>query len=180
MSMSRVSRESSSRRLAKRLALTARRGSPTKAASATPGLPGHVAAIATLHSFDVDETPVVTGLAHRPGELVRAHSTVELRSAHIGLEVLVIRAGAQAEQVAIIGILQKPGAARDTALPGARPEVRADGERYVITAEREIVLQCGDSSITLTRAGKVLIKGNYLVSCSTGYNRIKGAAVDIN
>ncbi len=58
--------------------------------------------------------------------------------------------------------------------------MRVDGDRYLIRAEREIVLQCGDSSITLTRAGKVLIKGNYVVSYSTGYNRIKGATVDIN
>jgi hypothetical protein len=58
--------------------------------------------------------------------------------------------------------------------------VQADGDRYEISAEREIVLRCGDSSITLTRAGKVIIKGNYILSRSTGYNKIKGAAIDIN
>jgi hypothetical protein len=50
----------------------------------------------------------------------------------------------------------------------------------VLTAEREMVLRCGEASITLTRAGKVIIKGAYIVSRSTGYNKIKGAAVDIN
>jgi hypothetical protein len=49
-----------------------------------------------------------------------------------------------------------------------------------VSAEREIVLRCGDASITLTRAGKVIIKGRYVVSRSTGYNKIKGATVDIN
>jgi hypothetical protein len=58
--------------------------------------------------------------------------------------------------------------------------VDADEDRYVISAEREIVLKCGDSSITLTRAGKVIIKGNYILSRSSGYNKVKGAAVDIN
>ena len=50
----------------------------------------------------------------------------------------------------------------------------------MLTAEREIVLKCGEASITLTRAGKVLIKGTYVLSRSSGYNKIKGAAVDIN
>jgi uncharacterized protein (DUF2345 family) len=58
--------------------------------------------------------------------------------------------------------------------------VQADDERVVVTAEREIVLRCGDASITLTRAGKVLIKGTYVLSRARGYNKIKGAAVDIN
>jgi hypothetical protein len=43
-----------------------------------------------------------------------------------------------------------------------------------------VVLRCGDASITLTQAGKVIIRGNYIVSRSSGYNKIKGAAVDIN
>ena len=58
--------------------------------------------------------------------------------------------------------------------------IKADNDRFVVSAEREIVLQCGDASITLTRAGKVLIRGNYVLSQATGYNRIKGAAIDIN
>jgi uncharacterized protein (DUF2345 family) len=55
-----------------------------------------------------------------------------------------------------------------------------DDQRIVLSAEREITLQCGEASITLTRAGKVLIKGTYVLSRSSGYNKIKGAAVDIN
>jgi hypothetical protein len=55
-----------------------------------------------------------------------------------------------------------------------------DGKRLVLTAEREIILRCGDASITLTRAGKILIRGRYLTSESKGYNKIKGAVVDIN
>jgi len=58
--------------------------------------------------------------------------------------------------------------------------VQSDDNRLVLSAEREIVLKCGNASITLTRAGKVLINGTYVVSRSSGYNKIKGAAVDIN
>ncbi|MEW5071937.1 hypothetical protein AB1P14_09365, partial [Pseudomonas aeruginosa] len=38
----------------------------------------------------------------------------------------------------------------------------------------------GKASITLTRAGKVIIRGAYLSSRSTGVNRIKGGSVQIN
>ena len=41
-------------------------------------------------------------------------------------------------------------------------------------------LRCGKASITLTRAGKVLIRGAYLLSRSSGVNRIKGGSVQIN
>ena len=55
-----------------------------------------------------------------------------------------------------------------------------DGEQLTVTADREIVLRCGEASITLTRAGKVIIRGAYVVSRSSGANRIKGACVQIN
>ena len=59
-------------------------------------------------------------------------------------------------------------------------EVTVDRKRVVFDAEEEIVLRCGEASITLTKAGKVLIKGSYLISRSSGANRIKGGSVQIN
>jgi len=55
-----------------------------------------------------------------------------------------------------------------------------DGDRVVFEAKKEIVLKCGESSITLTKAGKILIKGKYLVNRSSGVNRIIGGSVQIN
>jgi hypothetical protein len=52
-----------------------------------------------------------------------------------------------------------------------------DGKALVLEAKEQIVLRCGKASITLTRAGKVLVQGAYLSSRSTGLNRIKGGAV---
>ena len=52
--------------------------------------------------------------------------------------------------------------------------------RLTLAAEKEIVLTCGKSSITLTRAGKVLIRGAYISSRSSGAHRIKGGSVQIN
>lgn len=59
-------------------------------------------------------------------------------------------------------------------------EVTVDRKRLIFDAEEEIVLRCGEASITLTSAGKVLIKGSYLISRSSGANRIKGGSVQIN
>jgi hypothetical protein len=41
-------------------------------------------------------------------------------------------------------------------------------------------LQCGKASITLTRAGKVLINGAYVSSRSSGVNRLKGGSIQLN
>jgi hypothetical protein len=55
-----------------------------------------------------------------------------------------------------------------------------DGKRFTFDAKEQIVLRCGKSSITLTRAGKILIRGAYLLNRSSGVNRIKGGSVQIN
>ena len=69
----------------------------------------------------------------------------------------------------------------DAVLEGEKPEdVMVDGRRITFDAQDEIVLRCGKSSITLTKAGKVLIRGAYLLSRSSGVNRIKGGSVQIN
>jgi len=64
--------------------------------------------------------------------------------------------------------------------PGDAVDVTIDGKRVTFDAKEEIVLRCGKASITLTRAGKVLIRGAYLLTRSSGVNRIKGASVQIN
>lgn len=59
-------------------------------------------------------------------------------------------------------------------------EAIVDGKRISFEAENEIVLRCGKASITLTKAGKVLIKGEYVLSYSSGENRIRGGSVSVN
>jgi hypothetical protein len=55
-----------------------------------------------------------------------------------------------------------------------------DGRRVELTGQDEVVLKCGMASITLTKAGKVIIKGTYVSSGSGGVNRITGGSVQIN
>ena len=104
---------------------------------------------------------------------VCALSTVGLTSADAGAEVVVAYEQGNAGRLIIIGRVRTRADA-----PATAPTI--DGERLVFRAERELELRCGDASIVLTRAGKVLIKGNFVLTRSRGANKIKGAYVDIN
>lgn len=59
-------------------------------------------------------------------------------------------------------------------------EADVDGKRVKVTAQDEIVLQCGGASVTLRRNGRVIIRGTYVETRSEGTNRIKGGQVQIN
>lgn len=63
---------------------------------------------------------------------------------------------------------------------GEPVEAQVDGRRVVIEGKDEIVLQCGQASITLRRNGKVIIKGTHVESHASGAQRIKGGSVQIN
>lgn len=59
-------------------------------------------------------------------------------------------------------------------------EADVDGARVRITAQDEVVIQCGKASITLRRNGRILIRGTHVETASTGTNRIKGSQVRVN
>ena len=146
-----------------------------------PVTPSTEAATARLQGFGLDDQPIVSRLQAMPGRVIAARATLPLRREMIGAEVVALFDGGDRERPIIIGVLQSPEVVSKPMDSSARHlTVDADDDRFVVTAEREIVLRCGDSSITLTRSGKVIIKGSYILSRSTGYNKIKGAAIDIN
>jgi len=142
---------------------------------ATVALPAAMS-IGVLRGFDLLERPVVGGLPMSPGELVPARSTVALRHDMIGAELALTCHNGDWARPIILGVLLDDPRQR----PSAALAAEVDGERLVLQAQREVVLKCGDASITLTRAGKVIIRGQYILSRSSGYNKIKGAAIDIN
>jgi hypothetical protein len=59
-------------------------------------------------------------------------------------------------------------------------ELEIDREKIELRAARQVVLRCGSASITLRRDGKIVLRGTDILSRSTGLNRIKGGAVQIN
>jgi hypothetical protein len=108
---------------------------------------------------------------------LKAQSIVALTPDQIGKPVLLAFENENPERPIVVGLIIDPDSEATDKTPVF---MEVDGERLLLTAEREIVLRCGDASLTLTRAGKVIIKGAYVLSRSSGYNKIKGAAVDIN
>ncbi|GAB1434023.1 DUF6484 domain-containing protein [Sphaerotilus sulfidivorans] len=126
-----------------------------------------------------DRLPLVTYPGQPGTAALRARTTVDLQGAHIGRAVtLMFECGDPARPI-VTGVLRE-GAGWPIEDRPAQVEVDADGQRLVVTATEQLVLRCGKASITLTKAGKVLIEGSYLLSRSSGVNRIKGGSVQLN
>jgi Domain of unknown function (DUF6484) len=119
--------------------------------------------------------------ANTSGALVQARSLVAVSQREIGREVALAFEENDPAKPLILGLLQ---VATSYDLDGPEPqqpvEVKIDEDVLTLTAKKEITLRCGKASVTLTSAGKVLIRGEYLLSRSSGVNRIKGGSVQIN
>jgi hypothetical protein len=122
--------------------------------------------------------------------LARIASSVDptsLREANKAQEALLVFERERSDRPIVVGLLSP--ARRATA--GASPAVDADatpkpietlvdGRRVLVEAQDEIVLRCGEASITLRRNGRVVVRGAYVETRSRGVNRIKGGSVQIN
>jgi hypothetical protein len=143
-------------------------------ASPAPTIPGVI--VGTLAGFDETGTPLVAFSGNMEGGSFPARSTLALAVRQIGYELVLVFEQGDLTKPIILGCIVPKSLAQES----GRPEATLDGEQVVLSAEREIVLRCGKSSITLTRAGKVIVRGAYLLSRSSGINRIKGGSVQIN
>ena len=142
--------------------------------------------IGKLVDFTPTGEPLVDFSPSPSNSPLPAKSTVVLGKETLGSEVLLLFEATNVRKPIIIGVVQPtkfPDEKVKDVTAGqqlAASIVECDGEKVVFSAEKEIVLRCGDASITLTRAGKILIRGKYLLSRSAGVNRIKGGSVQIN
>lgn len=107
-----------------------------------------------------------------------ARSIVPIAKTDVGREALVVFETGETRVPFIVGLLWQQG--QNHPAQGNPIEAKVDGEQVVIEGKQEIVLKCGKASLTLTKAGKVLIRGTYLLSRSSGVNRVKGGSVQIN
>jgi hypothetical protein len=64
--------------------------------------------------------------------------------------------------------------------PAKTVHAKVDGETITLTAAKELVLKCGQALIILTEDGKVVVRGSYLLSRSSGVNRIQGGSIQLN
>ncbi len=134
-------------------------------------------AIGLVMDFDPEGRPLVVFADNSDETAIPARATVPLTRDDIGCEVALMFEAGDAERPIVMGRMLRP--ARPVS---DRAEVELDGkpEDLDLTARKKIVLRCGKASITLTAEGKVLIKGAYVSSRSTGQNRIKGGSVHLN
>lgn len=136
-----------------------------------PRLDGVV--IGSLVEIDPDGRAKVDFPGNPAGAPIYALTTVTVTARDRGREVALMFVQGDVCQPLLVGMLQNAAQARAL-------HATVDGSRVVLDAAEEIVLRCGEASITLTRAGKVLIRGAYVLSRSSGVNRIKGGSVQIN
>jgi hypothetical protein len=140
-------------------------------------LPGVVRGV--LAGLNSDGEPMVDFVHNPSGTPVLASTTVPVEASDIGKEVVLVLEDGDPTRPIMLGIVLAPRA-RESSRDTAGEEAQLAGKQLGISAEQEITLTCGAASITLTRAGKILIRGKYVLSRSSGVNRIKGGSVQIN
>ncbi|PYN84239.1 MAG: hypothetical protein DMD87_28415 [Candidatus Rokuibacteriota bacterium] len=131
--------------------------------------------IGALVGFLEDGAPLVDFPGNAQDDPVIARTTAALTDDDIGREVALLFEETDPGKPILIGPIVQPQPRQSKRLL-----VNREGECLELTADKEIVLRCGNASITLTRAGKVLIRGAYVSSQSSGINKIQGGAVHIN
>jgi len=130
--------------------------------------------IGTLKGFQKG-VPLVDFKGNPSEDYQIAHSCITLSPNHLERELVLCFEENNHLKPIIIGLIEKK-----TETPQQELDVKIIGDKLELNSNKEIVIRCGEASITLTQAGKIIVRGNYIVSRSSGVNRIKGASVQIN
>lgn len=110
---------------------------------------------------------------------MRARSAVDLHGAHIGQDVVLGFEHQDPTLPIVLGLLQGQAGWPLPTMP-RQVTVEADGQRMLVTAQQELVLRCGKSSISLRADGRVEIRGVTVSTEATAANHIRGGSVELN
>lgn len=154
--------------------------------------PGEII-IGTLCSVDPLGQPLIDFPQNPSKQPVSAMTTLALTQQQSNRQVALLFNQGDLNKPIVIGLIHSPLQAmlenfgqtaieESVEIAGALniDNVKVEGKKVTLEAEEEMVFKCGDSSITLTKAGKVLIRGKYLLNRSSGVNRIMGGSVQVN
>ncbi len=128
--------------------------------------------LTTATVVDVDDG--IVRIAYAPddapirADIAISRSDAGLDRLHVGDDVLVLLRGGDPNRPLVVSTILD--------------RLVADPPRESVTvrADRELVLECGDASISLHADGRVVIRGGYVETYAEGTNRIKGGQVRIN
>jgi hypothetical protein len=138
------------------------------------------AVIGTLVGFrDDGRVPLVLFPGQSGSSALAAVAVVDVHESHIGCQVVLLFEAGNPCRPIIMGLLRQERARTLPEQPGT-VQVDADGERMTVTAQEQLVLRCGKASVTLTKAGKIIVEGSYISNRSSGVLRIKGGSVQMN
>ena len=158
---------------------------PVPGTNMSPSLPE--VTVGRLVGIDDRGMPMIDYPGNPAGIPLGAMCTARFDKSSIGRNAALLFADGDPAKPLIVGLIHSPlddivevTELENQAFGSPDLDVRADVDRVVLQADREIVLKCGKASITLTRAGKILLRGAYLLSRSSGVNRIKGGSVQLN
>ncbi|MCP4494621.1 MAG: hypothetical protein GY820_46070 [Gammaproteobacteria bacterium] len=162
--------------------------------------PGEVV-IGQLKGLSTSGEPLVDFYQNGANKPIPAMSTLALNGEHIGRQVALLFTRGELSNPLIIGLIHSPlmemidgfdfsaTESGQTETPDAvsaekindlPANASVDGKRVVFEGSEEVVLKCGEASITLTKAGKIMIRGKYILNRSSGVNRILGGSVQVN
>lgn len=158
-----------------------------------------------LVGVDDDGSPIVDWTSNRTGSAQRALTASAVSRTDIGQPVALLFVDGDPACPVIVGKLRRPldqivevteqqhcqsdlepdrsGIEGTDHNLGTRSTaiMQRDNERLlVVDGQDELTLRCGAASITLTRSGKILLRGTHIVSRSSGENKIKGASIQLN
>ena len=149
--------------------------------------------IGTLVALNDEGKPLVNFIQNPTSSPLVALSTSVLTQQQLSRQVALLFNQGNLSQPIIVGLIHSPldtlfentSAQTETQkveLAGELNigEVKVEGKKITFEAQDEMVFKCGESSITLTKNGKVLIRGKYLLNRSSGVNRIMGGSVQVN
>lgn len=141
----------------------------------TVAMPRKIDGIVTgrLDAINADGTPTVSIAAFALAGIT-ARSLATIDPSKIGEAVALGFEAGDPQRPVILGFMLQPAVSNPTV------DATVDGERVVISAEREIELRCGDAALILSADGRIQLRGTYITSHASATQRILGGSVNFN
>ncbi|MBL1259855.1 MAG: hypothetical protein COB33_004895 [Thiotrichaceae bacterium] len=155
-------------------------------------IPGEIV-IGTMAGINEQGQPLVDFPINTTGHPLVAITTLSLDQQHTGRQVALLFSNGNIHNPVVMGLIDSPlqgmlerfNPSQMDNHPETNTEfkvdnVHIDGHKLIFEAKEEIVFQCGESSIILSKDGKISLRGTKISSRSTGKNQIMGASIHLN